>query len=683
MAQSILSVKINAIDGFSQKLGVIRQSMGKLTDSMSIAKQKADKMFNFATSTGFATQALSTLKNSTIGLFGTVFKEGADFEESMSKVQAIAKATPKDLQVMSDAAREMGATTSFTAKEAAEGMKYMAMTGMNLETGLIGSTKAALLLAKAGGTELPRTADILSDLTAQFANTKEFAGLTGAEKSQEVADLLGLTMTKTNTTLETLYESFKYIGPVASEVGMSMQQAAAATGLLGDQALKGSISGTALSGMLTRMAAPTAKAESVLAKLGVKTRDENKNLRGFTDVMGDLSAATQNMGTGEKLSTMTAIFGKEAGRLSASMKILGMGKKKIDDLTESFNKAGGTTKVMSDIMGDNVNGRLKEMDSMLSELKLTIFDTFKQSLKGVIPYITATYKWLAQLVKNNPMLSKTIFMIVTAIGAVAAVLLPIVAIVAGVSASWGTLLLIGAALKIMFASLLMPIIAVAWPILAVVAVVGLLYAYWEDIVEIMEEVYEWFDDLSPAVKLLTYTVIGLMAVLLPFVSIPILMAVYWEEIVELFDELTEAWANTDISVKNLLLSLIPLGSVANTIIENWDEMPGAFDFILDTIIENFKTKFALLTGIWNMLPDGVKSFFTGSDTAASVNLGQPTAPTVGSLDSGAGVNSNMTQTTTNKSELVIKLPKGISAELSSDNASTSSGDTGAAMRIIK
>src|SRR5690606_2922780 len=173
-----------------------------------------------------------------------------------------ARATDEEMAILSRTARELGASTVFSASQAAEGMSYLAMAGFSVSE-IVDAMPGLLDTAAAAQSGLGVTADIVSNILSGFQLE--------ARETTRVADVLTATFTSSNTTLEMLGDTMSYVAPVAASLGISLEEVAAMTGRLGDVGIQGQRAGTALRAIFTRLAAPTGEAAKILQQLGVAT----------------------------------------------------------------------------------------------------------------------------------------------------------------------------------------------------------------------------------------------------------------------------------------------------------------------------------------------------------------------------------------------------------------------------
>ncbi|MBB1074470.1 phage tail tape measure protein [Rhodoferax sp. 4810] len=321
----------------------------------------------------------------TSSLFGNAIQEAADFERAMARVGAVSQASDSELAALSAQARELGATTQFTASQAAEGMQYLAMAGFKTNQ-ILDAMPGMLNLAAAGAVDLGMAADIASNILSGM-------GLE-ASKMGHVADVLTATFISSNTTLESLGNTMKYVAPVAAATGNSLEATAAMAGKLGDAGIQGSKAGTALRAILLRLAAPTVEASALLRQLGVDTKDLNGNLRPATVMFAELEKAMSKMGSGEKVGAIDTLVGVEAA--SAALVLTGQAASgALDSMAAAVGREGTAARVAQQ-QNDTFRGAMLTLESALSELKISFgerfLDGFKAEISSAASSITAFAK---------------------------------------------------------------------------------------------------------------------------------------------------------------------------------------------------------------------------------------------------------------------------------------------------
>ena len=210
---------------------------------------------------------------------GASVKVGAAFEAEMSKVSAISGATGDELSQLTEKAKEMGATTKFSASESAQAMEYMAMAGWKT-TDMLSGIEGIMNLAAASGEDLATTSDIVTDALTAF-------GLSAAD-STHFADVLAQASSNANTNVSLMGETFKYVAPVAGALGYSAEDTAVAIGLMANAGIKGSQAGTVLRSMMSRLAKPTKEVQGAMDRLGVSLTDNQGNMKSLDQIMLDL-----------------------------------------------------------------------------------------------------------------------------------------------------------------------------------------------------------------------------------------------------------------------------------------------------------------------------------------------------------------------------------------------------------
>lgn len=319
-----------------------------------------------------------------VGLIGyNTLSTYASFEQQMANLRALTGATDTQFSKLTNKAKELGETTAFSASEAGQGMQYLAMAGFEVNQ-ILDSMPGMLNLAAAASVDLGTAADITSNIMSGF-NMK-------AEEATRVADVLAKTVTSSNTTMEELGITMKYIAPVASSVGMSLEQTAAAAGILASAGIKGSQAGTTLRASLLRLSDPPREAITQLEKLGVKITDLEGNFRPFGDILKDFKDRFNDLSKAQQVMAVSTIFGQEAA--SGMLALIRSGGKDFDNFVDKLNEAGGTAKEMADIQLNTLSGSMKLLGSRVASLQLAIGDElgpvirdFADWISEQIPYV--------------------------------------------------------------------------------------------------------------------------------------------------------------------------------------------------------------------------------------------------------------------------------------------------------
>lgn len=338
---------------------------------------------------------------------------GVDFDAQMSKVQALTRLekTSADYAMLRAQALELGASTMFSATEAAQGQAFLAMAGFDPKA-IKGAMPGLLDMAKAGDLDLGRTADISSNILSAFG--------IDPNKMGSVADTLTKVFTTSNVNLEMLGNTMSYVGPVARAAGVDLETTAAMAGLLGNVGIQGEKGGTAMRAMLLRLSAPTGGAAKMLDKLKVKTRDAQGNVRNVMEVLADLAKQTEKMGSAQKLEALKTIFGEEpAAAMTELLSQAGSGGilEYLNKVRDSAGAAGKT----AGIMADNLTGDLDEMSSTWEDVRISLFDANQGEIRAWAQSITAGIRSVGEWFKANPVAAQWLVRLVVAFAALTAV----------------------------------------------------------------------------------------------------------------------------------------------------------------------------------------------------------------------------------------------------------------------
>ncbi|WP_417778616.1 phage tail tape measure protein [Stutzerimonas xanthomarina] len=326
-----------------------------------------------------------------------MFAPGVQFDSDMSKVQALTRLNKDDQQLaaLRAQARQLGADTMFSATDAAQGQGFLAMAGFKPED-ILAAMPGLLDVAKAGDSELGDTADIVSNILTGF-NLK-------ATETSRLGDVLVGAFTRSNTNLQMLGETMKYVAPVAAGVGQDIETMAAMAGKLGDAGIQGSMGGTALRAIISRLAKPPKMAADALEQLGIKAADADGNLRDMPSILTELYEKTKALGSADQAGYFKAIAGEEAfSALQVLTQQAGNGElqKFIGTLRETRGEAAKTAKVM----GDNLVGDLDELSSAWEDLGIQLQEQQNGPLRGLTQGVTKIIGGVKSWVAENPKLA--------------------------------------------------------------------------------------------------------------------------------------------------------------------------------------------------------------------------------------------------------------------------------------
>lgn len=333
---------------------------------------------------GLAPKGLGTVLKSVAAVSGALgaasgfaVKVGSDFEAGMSEVAAISGATGKDLEALTAKAKEMGATTKFSATESAEALKYMAMAGW--DTGkMLSGLPGVMNLAAASGENLGTVSDIVTDAMTAF-------GLS-ADKAGHFADVLAQASSKSNTNVGMMGETFKYVAPVAGALGYSVEDAAVAIGLMANSGIKSSQAGTALRQTLTRLAKPTDEVEAAMEDLGISLTNSKGEMKSLGEVILDMRKGFKNLTKDQQAQYAASIAGQEG--MSGLLAIVNASDEDFNILTEAIQNFDGAAQSMADTMQDNLKGAVTIAKSALEGLGITVYEEISTPMKNAVETAT-------------------------------------------------------------------------------------------------------------------------------------------------------------------------------------------------------------------------------------------------------------------------------------------------------
>lgn len=299
-----------------------------------------------------------------VALGASVVKTQMTFEHSMSKVKALSGATGSDLKLLEDTAKQMGASTVYSASEAADALGYMALAGWDAQQSAAG-LPGVLNLAAASGMDLAQASDLVTDYLTAFGLEADQAG--------RMADVLSYAQANSNTTTEMLGEAFKNCAVNAHNAGMSLEETTAILSKFADAGLKGSEGGTALNAIIRDMTQKMKNGAIQIGNTKVQVQDANGNFREMTDIIADVDNATKGMGDAQRTAALMTTF--TADSIKGMGILCNTGADDIDKFTNALEKSDGTAKKMSDMMNSDLTGALKQLSSAWEAVQLDIGNT--------------------------------------------------------------------------------------------------------------------------------------------------------------------------------------------------------------------------------------------------------------------------------------------------------------------
>ena len=330
-----------------------------------------------------STVAISAVSAALSTCAGYAIKVGSDFEAGMSNVEAISSASAQSvttasgemvdgLTALTDKAKEMGATTKFSATESSQALNYMAMAGWDAQA-MYDGLAGIMTLAAASGEDLATTSDIVTDALTAFGMQ--------ASESGHFADVLAQVSASANTNVGLLGETFKYVAPLCGTMGYSAEDASIAIGLMANSGIKGSQAGTALKTAIANMAAPTKAMAAQMAALGIEITNSDGSSKSLMEVMQNLRTSFDGLSESEQAAAASTIFGKES--MSGMLAVINASDEDFAKLTESIYDCDGAAEQMAATMQDNLHGQITILKSGVEGLGIAVYEKLQEPLKNL------------------------------------------------------------------------------------------------------------------------------------------------------------------------------------------------------------------------------------------------------------------------------------------------------------
>jgi TP901 family phage tail tape measure protein len=368
-------------------------------------------------------EAISQTKAQLGGVIGTAAALGAaiyagpvkktqEFEAQMSSVKSIIassygdspaglKELEKDMGRLNAIAKQMGATTKFTATESGQALQYMAMAGWKADQ-MIAGLPGIMNLAAASGEDLGQVSDIVTDALTAFGMKAEEAG--------HFADVLAVASSNANTDVAMMGATFQKVAPVAGALGYSVEDMSLGIGLMANASIKAEVAGTSLKTALSNMAKPTKQMKAYMDKYGISLTNTDGSMKSFAEVVDNLRSSLGGLSQVEQVAAATAIFGKES--YAGMLAIVNASEEDFNKLSDSVNNAKGAAEQMAAIKLDNLEGDITLMKSAADGLQIAIGEALLPAFRGAVQQITALLTKATEWANANPELVQQIVKIV-------------------------------------------------------------------------------------------------------------------------------------------------------------------------------------------------------------------------------------------------------------------------------
>lgn len=427
-----------------------------------------------------------------------------DFEAAMSKVKAITNSTDEDMARLTATARELGANTQYSATEAAQAMSYLGMAGWKTEQ-IIAGMPGLLDLAAASGEDLARVADIVSDDLTAFHMS--------ADQAAHMADVMAAASTNANTNVSMMGETFKYAGAIAGSLGYSLEDVAAAAGLMANAGIKSEMAGTALRSIMTRMIEPPKEAAAALDQLGVSATNADGTVKPFREQLIALRNAMKGLTDAQKAEMANSIAGQEA--MSGFLAVVNASDEDFAKMTNAVDNSNGASKKMANTMNNNAKGAMKEFKSSVEEVEIIVGNAFLKAITSATKGVTKFVKAFGEFAKEHPQLVGGIVAAIAVIGGLLVALGGVGIAISGIMTAFGALApiftAIGSAITAVLSVGLAPLLAILAAVASVIHFVGenweMVVSWFQPGIESMKEgiaqLQQAWQNLQPFIKAIT------------------------------------------------------------------------------------------------------------------------------------------------------------------------------------
>ncbi|XTS21206.1 phage tail tape measure protein [Enterococcus faecium] len=407
-----------------------------------------------------------------IGVGVAAAKVGGDFEAQMSRVKAISGATGDTFEQMKQQAIDLGAKTAFSAKESAAGMENLASAGFSAQEIMKAMPGLLDLAAVSGG-----------DVALASENTATALRGFGLEASEagHVADVFARAAADTNAEVGDMGEALKYVAPVANSMGISLEETAAAIGIMSDAGIKGSQAGTTLRGALSRLARPTKAMQDTMDNLGVSFYDADGKMKPLKTQVELLKKAFEGLTPEQQQNALVTLYGQES--LSGMMALIDKGPDSLGKLTKSLKDSDGAADDMARTMQDNMNSSIEQMFGAFESAAIVIQKILAPSIKKVADAISGLVEKFVSAPESTQKLIVAIGLIVAAIGPL---IFMIGSVIIWINRVKVALALMGTSMS----GVILPVLGIVAAISALIAIGVLVYKNWDKIAAFGKQVWK-------------------------------------------------------------------------------------------------------------------------------------------------------------------------------------------------
>lgn len=622
--------------GFNSALGTAQSALSSTASSFTGA---LDNIGGSMTSIGNTMTRTLTLP--IVGLGTAATKVTADFDTSMSKVQALSGATTEELEVLRAKAIEMGSSTKFSATEAADAFSYMALAGWDTQK-MISGIPGILNLAAASQMDLATASDMVTDYLTAFGWEAERAG--------EMADMLSYAQANSNTTTVQLGDAFGNCAAYMHTAGQTMYDVTSILEAMANQGTKGSEAGTALSAVMRDIVQNMEDGAISINGVAIAVQDEEGNFRSLIDIMADVEKATAGLGTADKTNALAAVFTSRS--IKAVGEVLTETTDSIYDYRDALYGASGTAEEQASIMLDNINGALTLLKSNLESLMIRLGD-------AMVPTIIKLAEGIGKLVdKLNEMSDEEVAALVQAALVIAALgpilstlgklittISSVIKIVSSLGTAWQTIVSIFKTVSTAISSAGIALSTIVKIVSGVGAIIAGAILFFTNFISMLKDGFDWIKEalmiLGIAIAAVGAIIIAgfnwwiviIAALVAAIATAAVLIKEHWDEIKEWFENTWEsikefaenawnaivefaknAWDKVkEITQKWYEFQVDLLKKIIEGIKNAWEKIKellnNAWEHIV-SIFENIKNlAIEFLTSLWNNIKEGLANIW--------------------------------------------------------------------------
>ena len=598
-----------------QELKRLQEQAIESNAALAKIEEVGDKLQTAGDKISGAGQKLLPVTAAVAGLGTAAVKTTADFDTSMSQVQAtmgITKDAMSELngesvntvEALRDLAKQMGSETAFSASECADAMNYLALAGYDTQE-IYDTLPTVLNLAAAGGIDLASASDMVTDaMSALGMETSE---------ADTMVDQMSKTASTTNTSVAQLGEAILTIGATAKTVKGGTAELNTALGILANNGIKGAEGGTHLRNVILALQSPTDKAAACMESLGVEVYDSEGNMRSLNDILGDLNTSMDGMTSAEKQNIISSIFNKTD--LAAVNSLLSNTGDSWDSLQQSITESGGAAQQMADTQLDNLSGQITILKSALEGLAISFGEI-------LMPKIRAAAKKIQEFVDKLNGMNDEQKETVVKIAAVVAAIGPMLILFGKVTSTVGTAMKGFSGLTKVIAKLGVKIAgssgsitglgsalgAVAGPVLAVVAVIGTLAAafatLWKTNDEFRENIIGTWNQIKETISGFCQGIVDRLNSLgFEFESITEVLSAVWQGFCDLLAPVFEGVFNhIAITLSTVLDVILGIVDVFISVFQGdwsgaWEAVKGIFTTMWEGLVSWFENILGTLKGV--------------------------------------------------------------------------------------